>query len=94
MGRVAMAGKSAGWALFLAVLFLLSFAAVTPYSHTADRVLVGVRLALVAALSVLVLQERWAHRHDAPAEDRNAPSDAHETLLQRMRRWYYGDEKR
>jgi hypothetical protein len=53
-------GKLSGWAIFLAVLLLLSFAA-TPsfkYSRTADLSLMAVRFSLVILLSVLVVREK------------------------------------
>ncbi len=88
-----MRGKLSGWAIFLAVLLLLSFAA-TPsfkYSKTADLSLMAVRFSLVILLSVLVVREKWKHRDDP---DRPHPkSDAPDTVLQRFRRWYYDDRK-
>lgn len=54
-----MRGKVGAWALFLACLLLLSFAATTHYSKTADLALISLRLALVAVLSILLIRERW-----------------------------------
>jgi len=49
-----MRGKVGAWAIFLACLLLLSFAATTHYSKTADLALITLRLALLAVLSILV----------------------------------------
>ncbi len=87
-----MSGKAGGWALFLAVILLLSFAAVTPYSGMADHAMVAARLLLVVLLSVLVIRERWQHRYDHARKDPAVGSDRGETLLGRMRLWYYGQE--
>lgn len=57
-----MRGKVGAWALFLACLLLLSFAATTHYSKTADLALISLRLALVAVLSILLIRERWRHQ--------------------------------
>ena len=87
-----MRGKTAGWALFLGCLLLLSFAATTPYSKTADLALISLRLALVAVLSILVVRERWRHRDDS--QERAHPrSDAGDSILQRFRCWYYDEQK-
>ena len=62
-----MRGRLSGWAIFLAVLLLLSFAA-TPsfkYSRTADLTLITVRFSLVILLSILFVHEKWKHRNDA-----------------------------
>ena len=87
-----MRGKAAGWAVFLLCLLVLSFAATSRYSKTADLLLICVRLTLVASLSVLVVRERWTNRESSDAGDRdaNAPSGS---ILQRFRRWYYDEEK-
>ena len=87
-----MRGKAAGWAVFLMCLLVLSFAATTRYSKTADLLLICVRLALVAGLSVLVVRERWTHRESSNSGDlgANAPSGS---ILQRFRRWYYDEQK-
>ena len=85
-----MKGKIRAWALFLLSLLLLSFAATSPYSKTADLALISLRLALVAVLSILVVRERWRHR-DAQRKDTHPSSDAGDTLLQRSRRWYYDE---
>ena len=88
-----MRSKTAGWALFLGCLLLLSFAATTPYSKTADLALISARLAILVGLSILVLRERWQHRDDLPQRS-TSESGAGETILQRFRRWYYDEPKR
>ena len=88
-----MRGKFSGWIVFLAVLLLLSFAA-TPsfkYSRAADLSMIAVRFSLVILLSVLVVREKWTHRDDA--DDPQIKSGANDTILQRLRRWYYDDPK-
>ena len=87
-----MRGRTAGWALFLGCLLLLSFAATTPYSKTADLALISLRLALVAVLSIMVVRERWRHRDDLRRLS-SPRSDAGDTILQRFRRWYYDEQK-
>jgi hypothetical protein len=85
--------KTAGWALFFGSLFLISFAATTPYSRTSDLALVLLRLALVAVGSILVVRERWRHRDEQAHGDPHPKSDAGDTVLQRFRRWYYDEQK-
>jgi len=85
--------RTAGWALFLGCLLLLSFAATTPYSKTADLALISLRLALVAVLSILVVRERWRHRDDQQQRESHPSSDAGDTILRRFRRWYYDEQK-
>ncbi len=88
-----MRSKLSGWAIFLAVLLLLSFAA-TPafkYSRAADLSLMVVRFSLVILLSILFVHEKWKHRNGA--DDPQANSASNETILQRCRRWYYDDQK-
>ncbi len=88
-----MRGKLSGWAVFLAVLLLLSFAA-TPsfkYSRTADLSLMAVRFSLVILLSILFVREKWKHRNDADSPQ-SIPG-TNDTLLQRFRRWYYDEKK-
>jgi hypothetical protein len=69
---------------------LLSLGA-TPYHKVADSALIAIRLSLVFILSALVIRERWNHRRDVPG-GRGQPYDSSESVLQRMRRWYYDDE--
>jgi hypothetical protein len=86
-------GKLSGWAIFVAVLLLLSFAA-TPtfrYSRTADLTLMAVRFSLVVLLSILFVHEKWKHRNDA--DHPQAAPGQRDTILQRFRRWYYDEQK-
>lgn len=92
-GGTIVRSKLSGWAIFLAVLLLLSFAA-TPafkYSRVADLGMIVVRFSLVILLSILVVHEKWRHRDDA-AHPQTTPN-ANDTLLQRLRRWFYDDQK-
>ena len=73
-----MKQKAGGWALFLGCLLLLSFAATTSYSKTADLALISVRLSIVVVLSVLLVRERWRHRDDARQRSKSG-SDAHDS---------------
>ena len=82
--------KLGGWILFIACLLLLSFGA-TPYHKIADTALIATRLALVLLLSILVIRERWNHRHDLPG-GRGRANDAGENILQRVRDWYYDEQ--
>lgn len=88
-----MRSKTAGWTLFLGCLLLLSFAAITPYSKTADFALISFRLALVAVLSILIVRERWRHQDGSQVGARPS-SDVGDTILERFRRWYYDEQKR
>jgi hypothetical protein len=81
-----MRRKILAWLLFLLCLLLLSLAA-TPYSKTADLALISLRLTLIAVVSVLAVREWWRHRHGLQVPDPNAG----DTILRRLRRWYYGD---
>jgi hypothetical protein len=78
-------GSLAGWIVFLATLLVLSFAAMPgfeKYSKLADESLIAIRLSLVAALSILVVRERFS----AEGGFGNKGS-----LLQRARRWFYDE---
>ena len=88
-----VSGKKLGWALFLGCLLLLSFAATTPYSKTADLALISLRLTLVAVLSILVVRERWRHHGEQRHGEPHPKSDTGDTILQRFRRWYYDEQK-
>jgi hypothetical protein len=74
-------------ALFSVLLISLGF---TPYSQTANYLLISLRLALVGVLSILFVRERWKYRHDPQGTD--VAPDSGDTILRRFRRWYY-DEK-
>ena len=94
MGRSKeMRGKAAAWAVFLLCLLLLSLAA-TPYSSAADHALMAVRFTIVIVLSVLVVRQRWRHRHDLEGQEPQSRPDSAEGFLQRCRRWYYDEPKR
>jgi hypothetical protein len=87
-----MTRKTRVWLLFLLFLFLLSLAA-SPYSKTVDRVLMGVRLTLVAIMSVLTVREWLWHQRDRFGSRRHSQPDAGDSLLRRIRRWYYDEQK-
>jgi hypothetical protein len=91
-GGTGVRGKTAGWTLFLGCLLLLSFAATTRYSKSADLAVISLRLAIVVVLSILVVRERWHHRDDLRPRSSPRP-DAGHTILQRFRRWYYDEQK-
>jgi hypothetical protein len=81
--KAARKGKLGGWIAFVATLLILSFAAMPgheAFSTAADRLLIAIRLTLVLALSVLILQERFS-------------SNAHGggDILRRCRRWFYDE---
>jgi hypothetical protein len=88
-----MRGKLSGWAIFLAVLLLLSFAATPTFKHSraADLSLMAVRFSLVVLLSILFVHEKWKHR-DGADHPQTTPT-ANDTILQRLRRWYYDDQE-
>ena len=81
--------KLGGWILFVATLLVLSVGA-TPYHKVADAALIAARLSLLLILSILVIWERWDHRRDLPGERGNRDNEG-ESVLQRMRRWYYDE---
>jgi hypothetical protein len=77
--------------LFLVFLLLLSLG-FTQYSQTANYLLISIRLALIAVLSILFVRERWKYRHDPQGTQNRVTQDAGDTILRRWRRWYF-DEK-
>jgi hypothetical protein len=85
-----MRKKILAWALFLACLFVLSLGA-SRYVQIADRVLLPVRLLLLGALSVLMAREWWQGRDETRKGWDRTRTDAGDRILQRLRRWYYGD---
>jgi len=87
-----MTRKTRAWLLFLLLLFLLSLTA-SPYSKTVDRVLMGLRLTLVAIMSILTVREWLRHQRNQSGSHRESKPDAGDSLLRRLRRWYYGEEK-
>lgn len=84
-------GKLGGWILFVVCLLLLSLGA-SSYHKAADIALISIRLSLVVVLSVLIVRERWSHRHDVPGE-RGTLHNFGESILQRFRRWYYDADR-
>jgi hypothetical protein len=87
-----MRRKTRVWLLFLLVLFLLSLAT-TSYSKTVDRVLICLRLTLIAIMSVLTAREWWRSQRTPPGSETQARPDAGNSLLRRLRRWYYDEEE-
>lgn len=85
-----MRKKIIAGSLFLACVLFLSLA-VTPYSRTADELLITVRLTLIIVISILVVRERWRR----PLESRSGAtvigSDVGASFLNHFRRWYHGD---
>jgi hypothetical protein len=81
-----MRKKIIAWSLFLACVLFLRLAA-TPYSRTADELLITVRLTLIIVISVLVLRERWRHHHESTEPSADVSSE----FLRRFRRWYHGE---
>lgn len=77
--------------LFLLFLILLSLG-FTPYSQTANYLLVATRLVLIGILSILFVRERWKYRDDPNGTNAPVKSDLGDTALRRWRRWFY-DEK-
>jgi len=73
--------------LFLVGLLVLSLGA-TRYAQVADSLLVSIRLVLIFALSILIVVEWWKGRSKSSGD---SVEKEEETILQRCRRWYYGD---
>ena len=84
-------GKLGGWILFVSCLLLLSLGA-GAFHKAADLALISIRLSLVIILSILILRERWSHRHDL-LSGREKPHNLGENILQRCRRWYYDEDR-
>jgi len=82
-----MARKTRVWLLFLLLLFLLSLAA-SPYSKTVDRVLICLRLTLLAIMSILTVREWLRSQRKRPGPE---VPDRGDSLLRRIRRWYYDE---
>jgi len=85
-----MRKKIIAWSLFLACVLFLSLAA-TPYSRTADELLITVRLTLIIVISILVVRERWRHTRESHPSSISASQDVGTTFLKRFRRWYHGE---
>jgi len=86
-----MRAKAAGWAFFFLCVLGLSFAATSRYSGTADLLLICLRLAAVAGVSILIVLERWRH---AGRSDAKIAASSGEGVLQRFQRWYYDEPQR
>jgi len=82
--------RLAAWAIFLLFLILLSLG-FTPYSRTANLLLISLRLAIIAVLSVLFLRERWRYRYHPRATELSRAPDAGDAILRRWRRWFYDE---
>ena len=78
------------WSLFLACVLFLSLAA-TPYSRTADELLITARLTLLIVISILVVRERWRHSHESHPSATSTNADVGTTFLHRFRHWYHGE---
>lgn len=85
-----MRKKVIAWSLFLACVLFLSLAA-TPYSRTADELLITIRLTLIIVISILVVRERWRHADASRPSNISASQDVGATFLDRFRRWYHGE---
>ena len=80
-----MKRNATAWIVFLISLLVLSLAA-TPYWRAADQLLIAIRLSIVIGISVLFVRSRWRRR-----DSEEQPSDRADSLLLRLRRWYYGE---
>ena len=80
-------GNAAAWIIFLASLLVLSLAA-TSYWRIADQAMIAIRLTLIVLISIAFVRSRWRHRDD------DTPRDRGDSLILRLRRWYYGDEEK
>jgi len=87
-----MRRKTRVWLLFLLVLFVLSLAT-TSYSKTVDRVLICLRLTLIAIMSVLTAREWWRSQRTRPDSEMQTRPEAGNSLLRRLRRWYYDEDE-
>jgi hypothetical protein len=88
-----MRKKVCAWVIFLAGCLVLSLGA-TPYSRLANGALIGVRLMLLAVLSVLTVREWWRGRQETGGRWERRRADAGDRILHRWRDWYYGDAKK
>jgi hypothetical protein len=83
-----MRRKAGAWMLLLVFLLLLSLG-FTEYGRIANYLLISIRLVLIAILSILFVRERWKYRDDPQGTDKRVTPDAGDTVLRRVRRWYY-----
>jgi hypothetical protein len=88
-----MRRKAVAWMLLILSLLILSLG-FTQYGQMANYVLISIRLALIAVLSILFVRERWKYRHDPDGTDRRVTPDSGDTVLRRFRRWYYDESPR
>jgi hypothetical protein len=88
-----MRKKIWAWVIFLGCLLVLSLGT-TAYSGLANGALIGARLTLLAALSVLTVREWWRGRQETAGRWEGRRPDKGERFLQRWRDWYYGDAKK
>jgi hypothetical protein len=88
-----MRKKIWAWVIFLACLLVLSLGA-TAYSVLTNGALIGVRLTMLAVLSVLTVREWWRGRQDLGGKWEGRRADAGDRFLRRWRDWYYGDAKK
>jgi hypothetical protein len=88
-----MSRKAGAWMLFLVFLLLLSLG-FTQYGQIANYLLISIRLALIAVLSILFVREWWKYRHHPQGTESGVTPDAGDTVLRRFRRWYYDAPRR
>jgi hypothetical protein len=88
--RNAMGKKILAWAVFLGCLFVLSLGS-SRVVQISDRLLLPVRLLLLAGVSILMAREWWRGRDDVRKGWSSPRTDVGDRILQRLRRWYYGD---
>jgi hypothetical protein len=88
-----MRRKALAWMLLVVSLLILSLG-FTQYGQVANYVLISIRLALIAVLSVLFVRERWKYRHHPEGAGKPVTPDAGDSVLRRFRRWYYDESPR
>jgi hypothetical protein len=88
-----MRRKAVAWMLLILSLLILSLG-FTQYGQMANYVLISIRLALIAVLSILFVRERWKYRHDPDGTEGRVTPDSGDTVLRRFRRWYYDESPR
>jgi hypothetical protein len=88
-----MRRKALAWMLLVLSLLILSLG-FTQYGQVANYVLISIRLALIAVLSILFVRERWKYRHHPEGAGKRVTPDAGDSVLRRFRRWYYDESPR
>jgi hypothetical protein len=88
-----MRRKALAWMLLVLSLLILSLG-FTQYGQMANYVLISIRLALIAVLSILFLRQRWKYRQHPEGAERPVTPDAGDSVLRRFRRWYYDETPR